>query len=343
MAKSALRRARTQVAASLGSLVRPEDLVFVSSGTEAAQMAIRSVLEPLLVKGEKPHWILSAGDHDAHHQMITWLEARGGSVSLIPLRSDGVPELDACQNLWRPETRLVSAIWVNNETGVITDALKLSRICAERSVPLHLDAAQAWGKLPVDLARLEAKLVSFSGHKIGALAGTGVLWRSENMRLDAPIFPGKQEGGSRGGTENLMGAASLGAAASELDPAAFRADVEPLRDRMEREILRAISGVSIYGAGAARIANTSSLGFEGIEKDGLVAALDLAGYCVSSGSACSSGITEPSRVLMAMGMSSAQARSAVRVSLARETRWEELEGFVAALARAVEKARQAAR
>lgn len=342
-AKSALERARDQVAASLGEGVRARELTFVSSGTEAAQMAVRSVLEPSLLRGERPHWILTAGDHDAHMQMIPWLEARGGSASLLPLGSDGMPELEAFQNLWRPETRLVSAIWANNETGVLTDVAKLSRMCAERGAPLHLDGAQAWGKLPLDLKSSGASLVSLSGHKVGALAGTGVLWRKGGARLGATVFPGKQEGGLRGGTENLLGAVSLGAAASCLDPAAWSAAIGPLRDKMEREILRAIPGARIHGAGAPRIANTTSLGFEGIEKDGLVAALDLAGYCVSAGSACSSGITEPSHVLKAMGLGSDAARAAVRVSLASGTSWDELEGFVAALARAVEKARRGAR
>lgn len=339
-AKALLRRARERVAASLGADVKPEDLLFTSSGTEAAQAAIRAALEPALVRQQKPHWILTAGDHDAHVQMTSWLEARGGSVSVLGLTPQGAPDLAKLDALFRPETMLVSAIWANNETGVITDVGHLSRLCAAASVPLHLDGAQVWGKLLLDLRPEFAQFVSLSGHKIGALSGTGVLWCSSAAFKAAPLFPGHQEGGARGGTENLLGAVSLGAAASELAPAAWAERLAPLRDRLEREIDCRIQGTRIHGQGALRIANTTNLGFEGVEKAGLVAALDLAGYCVSPGSACASGITEPSRVLMSMGLSSAASRSAVRVSLSQDNHWEELEGFIVALRRAVENARR---
>lgn len=348
-AKSVLNRARRQVASSLGPGVRAEEVTFTSSGTEACQMAIRAVLEPEVLRAaisrKWPHWILGAGDHEAHHQMIAWLEARGGSVSLLPMDQSGGPDVAALDALLRPETALVSQSWVNNETGVVTDVAAIAHVCAKHGVPLHLDGAQAWGKLPLDLGACGARFVSFSGHKIGALSGTGVLWyRAAGATSGEPIypvFPGKQEEGRRGGTENLLGAASLGAAAETLRPERYASTVGPLRDRLEAALRAAIPGLRIHGEGASRVANTSNLGFEGVEKDGLVAVLDLAGYCVSPGSACSSGITEPSRVLRAMGLSPGQARSAVRVSLDERTSWDELEGFVATLARAVEKARKA--
>jgi cysteine desulfurase len=341
--KRRLRQAREQIARSLGPGVRPEDLIFTSSGTEANQMAVRAVLEPMLLRGEKPHWILTAGEHDAHMQMIRWLEARGGSVSLLPLCADGSLDLGKLDLLWRPETSLVSAVWVNNETGVISDIEALAREAQRRGVPLHLDGAQAWGKLVLDLPATGARLASFSGHKIGALAGTGILWHAPEMAkivAQGALFPGKQEGGLRGGTENLLGAVALGAAASALDPVAWAREMGPLRERLEQEIKRAIPGARIHGQGAARVANTINLGFEGVEHDGLVMALDLAGYCVSSGSACSSGVTQPSHVLQAMGLSDARARSALRISLPPGISWRELEGFVPALSQAVEKHRQ---
>jgi cysteine desulfurase len=328
----------------LGPNVTPEELTLTSSGTEAAQAAIRAELEPRLARGQKPHWILTAGDHDAHAQMISWLTSHGGTVSVLPLikmgePGAGAPDLAQLDSMFKPETALVSAIWANNETGVVTDVVQLAKLCAPRGVPLQLDGAQVWGKLPLDLGPAYAQYVSFSGHKIGALSGTGVLWSAGKLKR-APLFPGHQEGGLRGGTENLLGAVSLGAAASTLGPLAWATSLAPLRDRLEREILRAIPGARIHGAGSARIANTTNCGFEGVRKAGLVAALDLAGYCVSPGSACASGITEPSRVLMAMGLETAASRSAVRVSLSQNNRWEELEGFVSALAKAVENARK---
>lgn len=342
-AKALLRRAHQQVAYSLGPNVKIDELTLTSSGTEAAQSAIRAELEPRLLRGEKPHWILTAGDHDAHVQMISWLTSRGGTVSILPLLPMGVsgaglPALAQLEAIFKPETALVSAIWANNETGVVTDTESLAKLCSVRGVPLHLDGAQAWGKLPIALDAACAQYVSFSGHKIGALSGTGVLWSAGRLKR-APLLVGHQEGGFRGGTENLLGAVTLGAAAESLGPLAWAAKLTPLRDRLEQEILRVIPGARIHGAGSVRVANTTNLGFEGVEKAGLVAALDLAGYCVSPGSACASGITEPSKVLMAMGLSAPASRSAIRVSLSQENRWEELEGFVAALAKAVEKAR----
>ena len=174
-ARKLLTRAREQIAASLGTRAL-DRLVLTSSGTEAAQLAIRSELEPYLERGEKPHWILTPLEHDAVWQMVSWLEGQGGSVSLLPVDSAGRPDVQAIQGLWKPETRLLSAIWVHNETGVITDVAALSAEMRRLGGRLHLDGAQAWGKLGFELDQLGAHRVSFSGHKIGAPAGTGVLW-----------------------------------------------------------------------------------------------------------------------------------------------------------------------
>lgn len=325
----------------------PDEVVFTSSGTEASQAAIRFVLEPALAAGERPHLVLTDGEHDASYAMAQWLESRGGTVSWLPLGRDGAPRVDALEGLLRPESRLVSSIWVNNETGVITDVPGLARLLGPRGIPLHLDGAQAWGKIDLDLARSGAALASFSGHKIGGLAGTGAMWVGPGAGRakvgGAPLMPGKQEAGRRGGTENLLGAIALGAAASDLSPAAWAAAVTPLRDRFERELAARVAGLRVHGAGARRVGNTSSLGFEGVERDGLVMALDLAGFCVSPGSACSSGMTEPSRVLRAMGLTDAQAKAAVRVSLSTESTWDELEAMIPALGSAVERMRKTAR
>ena len=182
----------------------------------------------------------------------------------------------------------------------------------------------------MDVEQLGAQFVCFSGHKIGALAGTGVLWLARGFPAQA-IIPGKQEKGRRGGTENLAGIMTLGAAASELNPLSWASRVAPLRDRLQAEIGQRIPGTLVNGEKAPRIANTLSLSFEGIEGDGLVMALDLAGYSVSAGSACASGVLEPSHVLLAMGRSKAEAMAAIRISFVDELPWEHLEGFTAAL------------
>ncbi|MCM2278340.1 MAG: cysteine desulfurase [Oligoflexia bacterium] len=342
-AKRILHEARRQVALSLGPRVFPEHVFFTSSGTEANQLAARLALEPLLLTGVRPHWILSAGEHDSLIVMAKWLEARGGAVSFLDLDSEGRPRLEQLQGLWRPETALVSLIWVNNETGVITDIEQATCLSRERGATLHLDGAQAWGKLPLSIESSGAGLVSFSGHKIGAPAGIGALWIRPELRLgilsEVGSVLGKQERSRRGGTENLLGAVALGAAASTLDPEAWQERVAPLRERLEGAICERIPGTRINGRSARRVANTISLNFEGVQRDGLVAALDLAGYSVSAGSACAAGVTEPSRVLRAMGRSEADARSAIRVSLADEVDWAVLEGFVTALADGVSRMR----
>ncbi len=209
---------------------------------------------------------------------------------------------------------MLSLLWVNNETGAVTDLERFSQWASNRGFLFHVDAAQAWGKIPMDVSQLGAHYVSVSGHKIGALPGTGALWIDRGVSVQSTIC-GKQEKGRRGGTENLIGILSLGAAAKDLNPVAWDEQVRPIRDRLENAIYARIDGTRINSRSAKRVANTINLSFEGVEGDGLVMALDLAGYSVSSGSACSSGVLEPSHVLMAMGRTPKQAMAAVRVSL----------------------------
>lgn len=344
-AKRWLAEARDRVAFSLGGpRVDPEQVIFTSSGTEANQLAVRSVFQPLFNLGQKPHWITTPVEHDSNRQMVSWLEGQGGQVSFLPVNSRGEPQVDALEGLLRPETALVSVLWVNNETGVITDVKDLI-LRLRRTIPLHLDAAQAWGKLPINVTELGAQFVTGSGHKIGGLAGSGFLWLARGHAAQSVIL-GKQEKSRRGGTENLIGAIAMGAAAAKMTESrcqAWQERVAPLRDRLENVISERIPGTWVNGAGAPRVANTLNLNFEGVEGDGLVIALDLAGFSVSSGSACSSGVLEPSHVLMAMGRSRPQAMAAVRISLTDEMPWEELEKFVSALENTVHRVREAAK
>lgn len=340
-AKKLLNDARERVARSFGSSLISDQVTFTSSGTEASQLAIRSMLEPAFLRGEKPHWITTPVEHDATLQMMDWTRERGGSVSLLPVDSNGCPDAQALSQLVTPNTCFVSAIWVNNETGVISDVQALAAQAERAQIPLHLDGAQAWGKIPLDLTTNSSPAcVSFSGFKIGALSGTGVLWKRKNAASLSPTVLGTQERGMRGGTENLLGLVSLGAAASSIDPMMWDARVRPVREKMEKEILARIPGVRVNGAQALRVANTMSLSFEGIDRSGLVPALDLAGFAVSSGSACSSGVDEPSHVLMAMGHSKGLASASIRVSLCDEISLETQNQFIEALSLCVERLRK---
>ncbi len=338
-AKRILAEARERIAHSLGPRTDPEQLIFTSSGTESNQQAIRSALLPALKQGRKPHWITTPIEHDSVGQLVSWLTSQGGEVSELPVNSKGELELDLLESLVRPETALISVVWVNNETGVIADIARVSRLAREKKIPLHVDAAQAWGKLPIDVSELGAAYVALSGHKIGGPAGTGVLHIGRGVPVEA-VLPGKQEKGRRGGTENLLGITALGAAAGSLDPQAWAERVQPLRDRLEAEIQARIPGTQSNGQGAPRVANTLNLTFAGVEGDGMVMALDLAGYSVSSGSACASGVLEPSHVLTAMGRKPGEAMAAIRVSLYDVLPWDELEGFIEALESVVGRIRK---
>jgi len=334
-AKAVLRDARDRVARTLSA--DTAQIQFTSSGTESCQAAIRAVLEPALQAGEKPHWILTAAEHDAIESMAGWLEARGGSVSRLPLDFGGRPRVEELEKLIRPGTRLLSAIWVHNETGVITDIAALARITQARGVRLHLDAAQAWGKLPIRALETGADFLSLSGHKIGALPGTGVLWTRPGMSIPVAgrLLPGTQENGRRGGTENLLGLASLGAACLDVDPDRYAREVGPLRDALECRVRELVPGAVIHGAGAPRVANTSLIGFGEIPSEPLLMNLDLEGFAVSAGSACSSGIQGPSRVLQAMGVEEPRSRSRLRISLHPGLGLPDVEAFAGALARVV--------
>jgi cysteine desulfurase len=326
-----------------------EQLVLTSSGTEANQLAIRSVLGNALTQERRPqgprlrgpwHWITTPIEHDSVLQLVPWFREQGGEVSFLPVDSEGRVDAQRLAALWRPETALVSVNWVNNETGVIADLAAISTEVRRLGGVLHVDAAQAWGKLPIEIEKQGAHSVSFSAHKIGGFAGTGVLWVAKGHRI-APVLLGKQEKGRRGGTENVIGAIAVGRAASELDPQAWAARVAPLRDELQNAICQRIPDTRVNGGGAPRVANTLNLSFDGIEGDGLVMALDLAGYSVSSGSACSSGALEPSHVLLAMGRTRAQAMAALRISLADVVEREAINGFVQALSQVVQRMRNA--
>ncbi|MGE0615063.1 MAG: cysteine desulfurase family protein [Bacteriovoracia bacterium] len=348
ISKRHIAEAREGVAASFGAGTDPEQVLFTSSGTEANQLIIKTVLEKALRATPSPRWITTPVEHDSVLQMQKWFEAEGGKVDLLPVDRAGGPQGAALSALVRPETALLSTVWVNNETGVISDLSSLNRslrTAREQIAPRlrwHLDAAQAWGKLGFNAAETGADYLSVSAHKIGGLAGAGAIWMRPGNGID-PVIHGHQEKGRRGGTENLLGIISMGIAARQIQPMVWAETVAPLRARLESAICDAIPQTIVNGQGAPRVANTLNVSFHGVGGDSLVMALDLAGYSVSAGSACASGVVEPSHVLLALGRSRAEAMSAIRVSLSERDTWESLEGFVAATAKAVERVRQRAK
>ncbi len=272
-------------------------------------------------------------------------------VTFLPCTPQGVVDPAALRAALRPNTRLVSIMLANNETGVIQPVRELAEIAHAAGALFHTDAVQAAGKLPLDVAALNCDLLSLSGHKMYAPQGTGVLYVSRKVRLQPISFGGRHERGRRAGTENVPGIVALGRAAdlardwlagtsSTTRPGTRNPEeLAALRDHLEQGILARVDSAGINGAGAPRVANTSNLYFDYLDAEALVIALDLKGLAISGGSACQSGATEPSHVLTAMGLDEARARASIRISLTRFTTAEEVDRAIDLIAAAVPRLR----
>ena len=344
--RAAVEHARHQLAALLHST--PREIVFTSGGTEADNLALTGILQPLLLRREPVHLITTAIEHHAVLYAAEALERQHPSLEVTYLRptGDGVIDPADFAAALRPHTRLVSIMLANNETGAIQPLGKLARLARQHNPKLvvHTDAVQAAGKLSLDLSGefTNVDLLSLSGHKMYAPQGTGALFVRKGVEL-APLFHGgPHERQRRAGTENVPGIVGLGCAAErartwlegEAPPA-----LQALRDRLEQGLLAAIPGAEVNAATAPRAPNTTNLRFPGLDAEALLIALDLAGVAASFGAACQSGATEPSHVLLAMGLTPAQARSSLRLSLSRLTTVAEIDRALGILPAAVNRLR----
>jgi cysteine desulfurase len=328
-ARAAVEHARESVARLLGC--RPAEIVFTSGGTEGDNLAIFGILGGVIghfaddVPPREIHLITSAIEHHAVLNAALRLEKHGVHVTFVSPDASGRVSPDDIRRALTPQTRLISIMLANNETGVLQPVTEIAQIAAAAHIPLHTDAVQAAGKIPLNVAALGCQLLTLSGHKMHAPQGTGALYIRRGTLLEPLFFGGNHERQRRAGTENLPGIAGLGKAADiALDYFAHDgvAHTAALRDRLEAGLLAripnsGINGVDTHGIPVPRVPNTSNLWFDGIEGEGLVIALDLKGLAVSSGAACSSGAIEPSHVLTAMGMPAARARSSMRFSLGK--------------------------
>ena len=319
-ARSAVERARASVAGLLGC--RPAEIVFTSGGTEGDNQALFGLLKP----GD--HLITSMIEHHAVLISAEELRRRGVEVSFLPVDSRGVVDPEEVRKALRPQTKLISVMTANNETGVLQPVQEIGRIAAEADVYFHTDAVQAAGKLPLDVRAIGCDLLTISGHKLHAPQGVGALFVRRGTPLEPLFFGGAHERQRRAGTENVPGIVGLGKAA-ELAAEGLRSGaperMAALRDRLERELLSRVDESGINGGGAPRVPNTTNLWFDHLEGEALVIALDLKGLAVSGGAACASGSTEPSHVLLAMGVSVERARTSLRLSLQKQTTEEEIE------------------
>ena len=319
-ARAIVETARERCARALGCA--PREVIFTSGGTEADALAIL---------GSRPRKVVTTAVE--HPAVLGACESVAERVR-VPVFASGELDLEALRRAL-PGSTLCSVMAANNETGVLFPLREIAALCRDHGVPLHVDAVQAAGKMPLDFPW---DLLSLSAHKISGPKGAGLL--ATRRRIAALQGGGHQERGRRGGTENVAGIAGMGKA---LEMAAGRQpELEPrlraLRDRLEARA-RQIPGARVAGEGVPRVCNTSNVAFEGCEGETLLAALDLEGIAASSGSACSSGTLEPSPVLLAMGYPPALARSAVRFSLWSGNTEEEIDRVCEVLPRIVQRAR----
>jgi cysteine desulfurase len=328
-AKQKLEHSRRQLATLIHA--NPTDLVFTSGGTEADNMAVLGVARA--ATGPSRHVVTSAIEHPAVLAGCIQLEKEGVAVTRVRTGSGGVVQADDVLRALRPDTVLVSVMHANNELGTVQPVAEIARVTRERRIPLHVDGVQALGKIPVDVEELGADLYSMSGHKIYAPKGVGALWVRKGTRMAPITFGGHHERDRRPGTENVPGIVSFGAAA-ELAGRNLVAETErltTLRDRLESAILDRIPGSGINGSRWSRVPNTSNIYFDGIDGEALVIALDLRGFSVSTGAACSSGALTPSHVLTAIGLGSDRARASMRFSLGRSNTVQQVDSLVEAL------------
>jgi len=345
-ARGAVERARMAVATLLGC--KAAEVVFTSGGTESDNLALFGVLPP--DSPEKIHLITTTIEHHAVLHAAEALAARGAvngniEVTFIPCNAQGVVEPAVLQAALRPNTKLVSVMFANNETGAVQPVVELARIAHAGGALFHSDAVQAAAKLPIDLTGElhEVDLLSLSGHKMHAPQGVGVLFVCQGLKL-APLFHGgSHERQRRAGTENVPGIVGLGKAA-ELGAAWLAGDgvakLAALRDRMEQTLVAGIAGCGINGGGVARTCNTTNLYFDGVDAEALLISLDLQGLAISAGSACQSGAAEPSHVLTAMGLPLARARASVRISLSKLTTDEDVDYALEVIPAAVARLRK---
>jgi len=305
-ARRMLDEARTRIAALLGCSAK--EIVLTSGGTEADNLAILGAVRA----DERParHVVTTAVEHPAVLEACAQLEREGVAITYLQPGRDGRIDPEVFRRQLRPATVLASVMHANNETGAVQDVAALAAIAREAGILFHSDGVQAAGKLPVSLGSTAISLYSISAHKLNAPKGCGALYVRQGVTLAPMIHGGRQERGRRAGTEPVTLAIALGAAAKIERP-----DVSALRDRLEAGILAHVADAHVNAGGAPRLPNTTNIRFDGISAEALVIALDLRGFAVSTGAACSSGSVEPSHVLLAMGLSPDQARSSIRFSL----------------------------
>ncbi|HYD33683.1 MAG TPA: cysteine desulfurase family protein [Methylophilaceae bacterium] len=326
-ARTAIDHAREQVADAVGA--HPTQIVFTGSGTEADNMAITGIAAGL--GPEAGQIVCSVIEHPAVSRAVQALRLRGWKTSTLSVDNDGRVKVNNLDQAFSSRTALLSVMLANNETGVIQDIAPIAEEAKRNGAFVHTDAVQALGKIPVDFHELNVHAMSLSSHKINGPQGAGALVLDKRVDIQPLIYGGGQERGLRSGSENVAAIVGFGMA-SELATRELGQRsklIGDLRSRLEHGLKRL--GAVVFGSTAERLPNTSFFAFPDIEGETLVVALDRKGFAVASGSACSSDSTEPSHVLLAMGIEEDLARGAVRVSLGKDNTLEQVNAFLTAL------------
>lgn len=334
----AVRAARRQLQALLGT-AHDHEIIFTSGGTESDNAAILSALE---AQEGRDEIVTTSVEHPAILTLVAHLEkTRGVKVHLIGVDASGRLDIEAYQAALGPRTALASVMWANNETGTIFPVEELAKMAHAVGALFHTDAVQAVGKIPIDLKSTEIDMLSLSGHKLHGPKGIGALYVRKGVKFRPLIRGGHQERGRRGGTENVPAVIGLGKAA-EIALAAMQEEqtrVRAMRDRLEQGITQKVDRCFVSGDGDNRLPNTCNIAFEYVDGEAILTNMNRAGIAASSGSACTSGSTEPSHVLKAMKLPVSRLHGAVRLSLSRENTDEDIDRVLEVLPEIIEKLR----
>jgi cysteine desulfurase len=337
-ARAAIDNARDRLAALLQA--KPSEIIFTSGATESCNLAVLGIARSGSSLGG--HIISNKAEHHAVLNAVEHLEQRENfEVTWLNVSENGMVDLDQLAESIRPETKLVSIMAANNETGVIQPMREISRVCRERGVLLHSDMVQAFGKLEIDVSLVDA--ASFAAHKFYGPKGTGFIFLRSGLPIEPIIFGGAHENQRRPGTENVAGIAGMAAAAEWIlcNPEPEQLREAQLRDDLWQRIEKMFPDAQQNGDPTHRLVNTLNTSFTGVDSETMLMALDLEGVCASSGSACMVGSVRASHVLLAMGLPMEHARSAIRFSLGKWTTAEEIAAAGAALERIAKRAKDA--
>ena len=334
LAALAVAQARARVGRLIGAR-SSEQVIFTSGGTESDNAAIRAAVERFPTRRRV---VTTAVEHEAVLAPLAALERSGYEVVRLAPDREGRFPLDRFEAVVDERCCLMALMWANNETGAVHDVAAAAALCAARGVPLHVDAVQAAGKLPLDVGALPIDTLALSAHKLHGPKGVGALYVRDSRGFAPLLLGGGQELERRAGTENVPGIVGFGRAAELAQQwleAEGPAGLASLRDRLESEILARVPGSRVHASQSRRTCNTSSLGFEGVSGEALVMLLSEYGICASAGSACASSRHAPSHVLLAMGFEPRDASASLRLSLSRDTTAEDVSRAISAVVEAV--------